>query len=199
MAKSRRRWWLQWLCPECPEPEPCPECPDCPELVRDPISVYFSPDRGADEVIIGFIDRCNETIDISVYSMTHDGIRDAILRAHARGVKVRIMTDYLQASNRYADDETFFKAGISIVRGIRSYQMHNKFVLGDAGNSDVSAMATGSFNWSKNATEKNNENFVVIRRQETIDEFQLEFNTLWDKFQEYWVKQPADKQYSLED
>ena len=77
--------------------------------------------------------------------------------------------------------------------------MHNKFVLGDAGNIETSAMATGSFNWSKNATEKNNENFVIIRRQETIDEFQQEFNSLWDRFQEYWVDQPADKQYSLED
>ena len=208
MGRKRRSWWHRWMCPECPDPEPCPPCPECPEPepcpecpepIKDSISVYFSPNRGADEVIIGFIDRCNETVDISVYSMTHDGIRDAILRAHARDVKVRIITDYLQASNRYADDETFFKAGISIVRGIRSYQMHNKFVLGDAGNPDVSAMATGSFNWSKNATEKNNENFVVIRRQETIDEFQLEFNALWDKFQEYWVKQPADKQYTLED
>lgn len=192
--------WLQNVigCPDCNCPDPKP-CPPCPEPVKDPISVYFSPDRGADEVIIGFIDRCNETVDISVYSMTHDGIRDAILRAHERGVTVRIMTDYLQASNKYADDETFFKAGIPIVRGIRSYQMHNKFVLGDAGSPEVSAMATGSFNWSKNATEKNNENFVVIRRQETIDEFQEEFNSLWDRFQEYWAEQPADKQYSLED
>ena len=131
--------------------------------------------------------------------MTHDGIRDAILRAHERGVAVRIMTDYLQASNKYADDETFFKAGIPIVRGIRSYQMHNKFVLGDAHNPEVSAMATGSFNWSVNATEKNNENFVVIRRQETIDEFQVEFDYLWEKFQKYWSEQPADKQYSLDD
>ena len=178
-----------------PAPAPQPE----PAQEKDTISVYFSPDRGADEVIIGFIDRCNETLDISVYSMTHDGIRDAILRAHERGVIIRIMTDYLQASNKYADDETFFKAGISIVRGIRSYQMHNKFVLGDAGNPEVSAMATGSFNWSKNATEKNNENFVIIRRQETIEEFQQEFNSLWDRFQEYWAEQPVDKQYSLED
>ena len=178
-----------------PAPAPQPE----PTQEKDTISVYFSPDRGADEVIIGFIDRCNETLDISVYSMTHDGIRDSILRAHERGVSIRIMTDYLQASNKYADDETFFKAGISIVRGIRSYQMHNKFVLGDAGNPEVSAMATGSFNWSKNATEKNNENFVIIRRQETIDEFQQEFNSLWGRFQEYWATQPADKQYSLEE
>ena len=145
-----------------------------PEQEKDTISVYFSPDRGADEVIIGFIDRCSETLDISVYSMTHDGIRDAILLAHERGVAVRIMTDYLQASNRYADDEAFHAAGIPIVRGIRSYQMHNKFVLGDALSTDKSAMATGSFNWSKNAVERNNENFVIIREQATIEKFQKE-------------------------
>ena len=168
-----------------------------PDLVQkeDTISVYFSPDRGADEVIIGFIDRCSETLDISVYSMTHDGIRDAILRAHDRDVKVRIMTDYLQASNRYADDEAFHAAGIPIVRGIRSYQMHNKFVLGDASNVDGSAMATGSFNWSKNATEKNNENFVIIREQTVIDKFQEEFDSLWNKFQEYWATQAEELQY----
>lgn len=187
-------WWQRLLgCPECvcPEPQPVPE----PEVAENPISVYFSPDRGADEVIIGFIDRCTDTLDISVYSMTHDGIRDAILRAHDRSVRVRIMTDYLQASNRYADDEAFHAAGIPIVRGIRSYQMHNKFVLGDASSIDKSAMATGSFNWSKNATERNNENFVIIREQATIEKFQEEFDSLWNRFQEYWSEQPEELQY----
>jgi len=75
-------------------------------------SSYFSPKRGTADVIIGFIDRCETTLDIAVYSITHDQISESIIRAHNRGVKVRVLIDKSQAGNKYADDEKFEEAGI---------------------------------------------------------------------------------------
>ena len=67
-------------------------------------SVYFSPNQGADDTVIGFIDRCEKTLDVAVYSITHDDIAAALIRAHQRGVRVRVLMDKTQAGNRYADD-----------------------------------------------------------------------------------------------
>ena len=69
------------------------------------VSSYFSPKRGAADTVVGFIDRCVDTVDAAVYAITHDEIADALIRAKARGVKVRVIMDNLQAANKYADDE----------------------------------------------------------------------------------------------
>lgn len=138
------------------------------------VSTYFSPKRGTAETLIGFIDRCEKTIDAAVYSLTHDDIAASLIRAHERGVKVRILTDKTQAGSRYADDELLESAGIELLRDIKTGSMHNKFIIGDG-----NAVGTGSFNWSMSADQRNAENFVIIRLRYTIQEFQDEFDYLW--------------------
>jgi phosphatidylserine/phosphatidylglycerophosphate/cardiolipin synthase-like enzyme len=140
------------------------------------VSTYFSPDRGADDIIIGFIDRCLETIDAAVYSLTHDGIRDALIRAHQRGVQIRLLVDNLQAAGRGSDFEALVAAGLDAITDTSSYAMHNKFILGDS-----AAVITGSFNWTANAADNNSENFVIVRLKYVVEEFQTEFNALWNK------------------
>jgi phosphatidylserine/phosphatidylglycerophosphate/cardiolipin synthase-like enzyme len=137
-------------------------------------SVYFSPGRGADDVVVGFIDRCAESLDAAVYSITHDGIADALIRAHGRDVAVRILTDSSQAGHAAADDDRMEAAGIPVLRDTVRGQMHNKFMIGDG-----QAVGTGSFNWTANAARRNAENFVVLRLSYVVGAFQEEFDRLW--------------------
>ena len=138
------------------------------------VSSYFSPDTGAASVLIGFIDNCSSTIDVAIYAITHDDIAEALCRAHRRGVEVRVLVDKLQARSKYSDDEKLLLEGISLKEDATSGAMHNKFIIGDR-----RAIVTGSFNWTKNADERNAENFVIIRLQYVIKEFRREFNRLW--------------------
>jgi len=140
------------------------------------VSTYFSPNRGGAQTVIGFIDRCENTIDAAVYCITHDDISDALIRAHNRGVVVRVITDKTQAAGRWSDDEKLEEASIPLKRGGYHWRgsMHNKFIIGDD-----SAIGTGSFNWTKNADQKNAENFVIIRLRYVVKEYQKEFNKLW--------------------
>jgi phosphatidylserine/phosphatidylglycerophosphate/cardiolipin synthase-like enzyme len=140
------------------------------------VSTYFSPNRGGAQTVIGFIDRCERTIDAAVYCITHDEISDALIRAHQRGVVVRVITDKTQAAGKWSDDEKLEEASIPIKRGGYHWRgsMHNKFIIGDD-----SAIGTGSFNWTKNADKKNAENFVIIRLRYVVREYQKEFNELW--------------------
>lgn len=139
------------------------------------VSAYFSPDRGVAETLIGFIDRCETHLCAAVYSITHDDIANALIRAHNRGVVVRILMDKVQASTRYADDDRMVLAGIPVRLDTQAGSMHNKFVIGDG-----VAVGTGSFNWTVNADESNAENFVIIRLKYVVDEFQTEFERLWE-------------------
>jgi len=141
-------------------------------------STYFSPDRGADEVVVGFIDGCDTFCDVAIYSLTHDPIADAIIRAHQRGVVVRVLMDKTQAGNKYADDEKLEAAGVDVRRDHQKGIMHNKFLIGDGRNAPK-AVLTGSYNFTKSATERNAENFVIIRISYVVRAFKEEFEKLW--------------------
>jgi phosphatidylserine/phosphatidylglycerophosphate/cardiolipin synthase-like enzyme len=141
-------------------------------------SVYFSPRRGTDDAVIGFIDRCDQTLDVAVYAITHDGIAEALIRAHQRGVTVRVIMDKLQASSRYADDEQLAAAGIPVKLGIPGGLMHWKTAIGDS-----QAVGTGSFNWTASAEERNAENWLIVRLKYLIEAFQREFDAIWNQLE----------------
>ena len=142
------------------------------------VKSYFSPNRGGADIVVGFIDRCENTIDVAVYSITHDKISDALVRAQQRGVTVRVIMDRTQSKNKWSDDEKLQEATIPVQLGGQSWMssMHNKFIVGDG-----LAVGTGSFNWTKNAAERNSENFVIIRLRYVVREFQEEFDSLWEQ------------------
>jgi cardiolipin hydrolase len=127
-------------------------------------------------VIIGFIDRCQVSLDAAIYSFTHDKIADAVIRAHARGVDVRVLIDNTQAGSPFSDDERMISEGVNLQVDRKSYAMHNKFMIGDK-----KAVCTGSFNWTMNAAMRNDENFVIVRLSYVVRDFQKEFSKLWKK------------------
>jgi phosphatidylserine/phosphatidylglycerophosphate/cardiolipin synthase-like enzyme len=138
------------------------------------VKTYFSPNRGTASEVIGFINRCQTTLDIAIYSITHDEICDALIAAHNRGVKIRVLIDSLQSHNMYSDDEKLQAAGIQVLRDVKTGIMHHKFAI-----DGITAIGLGSFNWTKNADEKNCENWNVIRLQYVVNTYQQEFNRLW--------------------
>jgi len=154
------------------------------------VKTYFSPaDRPATHVI-GFIDYLSlehlpavlrggipgyPKLDVMVYSLTHDGIADALIRAHERGVKVRVLMDKTQAGSRYADDEKLDAAGIEVRRDTQVGSMHHKVCIENG-----RVVGVGSFNWTKNADSRNAENWNIIKLKYVAEQYQAEFDRLWE-------------------
>ena len=137
------------------------------------VSNYFSPGRNPVREIIGFIRRCDTRLDIAVYSLTHDEITAELIAAHERGVAIRILTDKVQASSRYADDERLEQAGIDVRRDTRSGSMHAKYCI------EPGAVCLGSHNWTKSAETKNVEHWSIIRLKYVVREYQEHFEKIW--------------------
>lgn len=142
-------------------------------------SVYFSPDHGAVEAVLGFIERTTRTLDVAIYSLTHDGIAEALINAHNAGVKVRVLIDTSQAGSQYADDEKLEAAGIEVRRDHEKGIMHHKFAIADRALAER-AVGLGSFNWTKSAAERNRETWCVIRLSYIVEEMQAEFDRAWE-------------------
>ena len=67
--------------------------------------------------------------------------------------------------------------GVQVRLDDTPFHMHHKFALVDG-----RVLANGSFNWTRSATEKNDENLVVTDDANLLRVFGLQFEKLWQQF-----------------
>lgn len=139
------------------------------------VEVYFSPSNKCEKGIVEFINESEEEIEAAVYAINNDRIVAALKKAYDRGVKVRILTDRLQASNKSSKVRELYDYGINIRVHSKHKIEHNKFAVFDNEN-----VVTGSYNWTNPATEKNSENCVFfINVSDAVEEYDNRFEYLW--------------------
>lgn len=140
------------------------------------LGIHFAPDKNADKPIIQLYDSAKNYIHLAIYSLTKDEFAEALIRAHKRGVEVKVLIDKVQAAGRYADDEKLEKAGVELRRSKGSGLMHNKFAVIDG-----TIIYTGSYNHTSNATLKNDENYIIIKDQQIAETYEKQFQKIWEK------------------
>lgn len=139
------------------------------------IDVKFTPSKQCEKTIVEFIDNSQETIDAAVYSINNDKIVEALKKAHHRGVKLRILTDKLQASSKSSKVIDLYKDGVNIRVNSRHKIEHNKFAV-----YDQKIASTGSFNWTNPASNKNSENCLFLEGNlNIINKYIVRFEQLW--------------------
>lgn len=125
------------------------------------VQVYFSPDGGCTEAVVRELDNAKESVLVQAYSFTSAPIAKALVGAHQRGVKVSVVLDRSQESEKYSSADFVSHAGISTYIDSQHAIAHNKVIIIDG-----KTLLTGSFNFTKAAEEKNAENLLVIRDPE---------------------------------
>lgn len=119
----------------------------------------FVPDGASCErLLIDSINNTKKSLLIQAYSFTSVPIAGAVEAAHKRGVKVRVILDKSQVSEKYTSATFLRNAGIPVVVDTQPVIAHNKIMI-----FDHQAVFTGSFNFSKSAQRRNAENGIVIR------------------------------------
>jgi len=135
---------------------------------------YFSPGNTCRNKLMDLCHQARNTIDICVFTISDNKLSSAILKAAARGVKIRIITDNDKSGDLGSDVDYLREKGIPIVMDTSPYHMHHKFAMFDS-----EWLANGSFNWTRSATKNNEENIVVNNERELLAVFQEKFNELW--------------------
>ena len=79
------------------------------------VNVYFSPQtKVLSDKIIPLIEASTESINVSVFFLTHKDVTGALIEAKRRGVSVKIIIDASGASNEYTKYEFLRMAGIPV-------------------------------------------------------------------------------------
>ena len=139
------------------------------------LGIYFSPRGGCEDQVIYWINRANSTVHILIYSFTLDSISDALMDAYNRGVELKIVFEKSQL-REYSEHEKLKTAGIDVRNDTNSRLMHNKVMIVDG-----IIVLTGSFNWSTNAEEYNNENLIIIKSTYVGEIYEEDFEEIWNE------------------
>lgn len=138
----------------------------------------FSPGSDCRNKITSLIKLAKQQIDICVFTISDNRISSAILQAHERGVKVTIISDNDKSNDRGSDVDYLSNKGIRVLLDDSPYHMHHKFAL-----FDKRLLLNGSFNWTRSASDVNEENILVTREKKLVLAFSEKFESLITQFE----------------
>lgn len=141
---------------------------------------FFSPGKSCRSAIISKIKSAKNTLKICVFTISDNEISSEIIKAYKRGVAVKILSDNDKSFDMGSDIEQLSKTGVKIKIDQSDSHMHHKFCL-----IDHEYLITGSYNWTRSAAERNQENIVISKDVSLIRSFNNEFEKLWERLVEY--------------
>jgi len=167
--------------PEAPPVILWPQLPQAPPVAFNGIELpayVFRPNESIQAQLIKAIDASQKTIHLALYEFTLPDVMDALRRAKARGVEVRVILDYGHVYPSGLDhtgsprvrspeiatliDEGF---GVMVLDGLGSGGiMHNKFAVFDG-----KLVESGSFNWARTAEADHFENATFNAETGRVD------------------------------
>ena len=122
------------------------------------IQVYFSPQGGCTEAIVANLNKATNSVLVQAYSFTSAPIAKALVDAKKRGVKVQVILDKSQRTEKYSSADFLLHEGVPTFIDAKHAIAHNKIMVIDS-----HTVLTGSFNFTKAAEANNAENLLVIQ------------------------------------
>jgi phosphatidylserine/phosphatidylglycerophosphate/cardiolipin synthase-like enzyme len=144
------------------------------------IQSFFTPWMDPTPTIVERIEGAKKSVEVMCFVFSSQDIGEALIRAHQRGVKVRVLLDNLfsgpgsTARWRYVPFKELRKVGVAVKFDDEDSKFHHKVVIVDG-----KTVMVGSFNLSVSAVEDNNENLLIVDSPEVAHQYQQEFERWW--------------------
>ncbi len=155
-----------------------PQTPN-PNLTIDGVllETYFSPDDGTADQIIAKLQDAEESIYFLAFSFTSDPIAGMLIERAAAGITVQgVFEESQYQSNVGTEYDNLLAAGLDVRLDGNERNMHHKiFII------DEEIVITGSYNFSRSAEERNDENTLIIYSPEIAAKYLAEFERIFEK------------------
>jgi cardiolipin hydrolase len=135
---------------------------------------YFSPGPNCRIAIEQAMETALSELLICVFTISDDRLSDAIMAAHRSGLTVRVISDNDKMHDRGSDVERLSQAGVDVRIDCSPEHMHHKFMVIDG-----HTVMTGSYNWTRSAETRNEENIIAVDDPLLATRFSEEFERIW--------------------
>jgi phosphatidylserine/phosphatidylglycerophosphate/cardiolipin synthase-like enzyme len=141
---------------------------------------YFSPDDGVAAHILDALNSAKSSVYFMAFSFTRTDFADALVQKAASGVTVQGVFETRQiAAGGDAAWNALTAAGLANLRVRQDgnkYNLHSKvFII------DQQIVVMGSYNFSRNAEESNDENVLIIHNPEIAAAYYAEWQKVWEE------------------
>jgi len=141
------------------------------------IETYFSPDDSTAERIMQLILDAEESIDFLYYSFTSDGIADALLFQDTQGVQIRGVLDaYQEGTGLGGEYQRLNEFGLEVYLDVHPEKLHHKIII-----IDDEIVITGSYNMTRSAEIRNDENTLIIHNGTLAGIYSGEFDWIYQE------------------
>ena len=148
-----------------------------------PVESYFAAEDDVQAAIVARLKQATKTIDFMAFSFTDDTMGTTIIDRAKVGVKVRGVFENTGSETAYSEYGGMKKAGLDVWQDGNPYLMHHKvFII------DGKTVVLGSFNFSQNAEQENDENLLIFDDLSLAQQFNAEFGRVYDQ-----AKNPPNK------
>jgi phosphatidylserine/phosphatidylglycerophosphate/cardiolipin synthase-like enzyme len=158
-------------------PDVDPQTPN-PNITVDGtrIDTYFSPDDHVLDALYALLSGANESIYFLAFSFTSNELGDIVRQKAETGLDIKGVMDEEQiASNTGTEFDPFRQAGLDVLIDGNDGQMHHKVFIVDG-----RIVVLGSYNFSRSAEERNDENIIIVYNEKIADFFMQEFDRVYD-------------------
>lgn len=134
---------------------------------------YFCPKDDCEDKILYELNQANTSISILAFTFTSIPLRLALENALTRNVSVQIVFEKTRIS-KYSAIHALAPLGAELFLDGNPYTMHEKLII-----IDNRTIIAGSYNPTKNANLKNDENILIIKNDVTLQTAAInEFNRI---------------------
>lgn len=152
--------------------------------------ILFSPDDDLQDELIKLINQEKESIKIAIFTFTDAQVAQALIESYNRGVIIEVVCDAAYLRDQYSKIAVLQSHKIPVYTYNPHYQnigkkkqellsiMHNKFVVFGKNGEDAALVWTGSFNFTRSAKLRNQENVVILDDAYAVKKYSEQFNRL---------------------
>ncbi len=140
------------------------------------INVYFAPEDNVEKIIHNRIEKAEKSIRFMQFSFTSDVIGEVIIKKFKEGVDVQGVFEKKGSNTEYSEYIKMIVESVPVRLDKNRDTMHHKVII-----IDDYLVITGSFNISKNANLRNDENIIILDNPDLASEYIKEFNRIYNE------------------
>jgi len=140
-----------------------------------PVQVYFSAEDDVMNRIIPIVRGAQSSIRFLAFSFTDQALAQAMIDRAGTGVNAAGVFEKVGSETESAQLRALYCAKLPVRQDGNPRFLHDKLII-----VDNRYVITGSFNFSENATESNDENVLIIDNPQIASLYMQEFERIWN-------------------
>jgi phosphatidylserine/phosphatidylglycerophosphate/cardiolipin synthase-like enzyme len=138
------------------------------QIGNSTVDVYFSPRGGGQQAVLQALSQAKKRILFMTFSLTDKTAGEIIAAKKRQKLQIEGVFDSWLGAGQYSLFNPLKQGGMNVRKDGNEALLHHKVIIVD------DTVITGSYNYSANAENSNNENFLIIRNNPAVTRAYLE-------------------------